>query len=257
MPNQYAHYRFGTAQLKIMPQDAQRICRIHRSLYDLGLHGPDIFFYYNPATKNKLAALGHKYHFQSGFTFFFRVCRMLRLNPSEEGLAYLFGVLGHYCLDAVCHPYVNKIAEDGSITHTEMETEFERLLLELDGKLLPKPADTAAHIAIDKQHRALVASFYPNATAGAVGISVQNMRFFTRLLTGPDDKKQQLLKKLLGRHSSFVLTPTANERCRETNEALLSLYEEAMTAYPAMLDALQAHLRAGTPLGALFDPIFG
>lgn len=48
MPANYAHYRFGKQLLSGMcPNDRRSIQRFRR-LYDMGLHGPDIFFYYNP-----------------------------------------------------------------------------------------------------------------------------------------------------------------------------------------------------------------
>ena len=51
MPANYAHYRFGKQLLSGMcPNDRRSIQRFRR-LYDMGLHGPDIFFYYNPLIK--------------------------------------------------------------------------------------------------------------------------------------------------------------------------------------------------------------
>lgn len=44
MPANYAHYRFGKQLLSGMcPNDRRSIQRFRR-LYDMGLHGPDIFF---------------------------------------------------------------------------------------------------------------------------------------------------------------------------------------------------------------------
>ena len=103
MPANYAHYRFGKQLLSGMcPNDRRSIQRFRR-LYDMGLHGPDIFFYYNPLIKTATGQLGGVFHAQSGQEFFARVCAQA---GSEAGRVYLLGLLGHYCLDSVCHPYV-------------------------------------------------------------------------------------------------------------------------------------------------------
>ena len=126
MPSTYAHYRFGIQMLPQMPADVRRTIQRFRQLFEMGLHGPDIFFYNSPLIKTNVGFWGAKFHEQTGEDFFTRVCRNLRLEPSEAAAAYLYGVLCHYCLDAHCHPYVHKTAEKGEVTHAQLETEFER-----------------------------------------------------------------------------------------------------------------------------------
>ena len=48
MPAFYAHYRFGCDVLNQLPEDIRSICTAHRGLFDIGLHGPDIYFFYRP-----------------------------------------------------------------------------------------------------------------------------------------------------------------------------------------------------------------
>ena len=57
---------------------------------------------------------------------------------SDAARDYLFGLLGHYCLDSVCHPFVNRLVQSGEAKHVPLESEFERFLLELDGKTSPE-----------------------------------------------------------------------------------------------------------------------
>lgn len=50
-----------------------------------------------------------------------------------SALAYLLGFVCHFALDSACHGYIeNKIAVSG-VTHTEIESEFDRSLLLQDG----------------------------------------------------------------------------------------------------------------------------
>ena len=74
MPSVYAHYRFGVALLPTMPADARRTIQRFRSLFEVGLHGPDIFYYGSPIEKTKTGFLGIKFHEQTGREFFQRVC---------------------------------------------------------------------------------------------------------------------------------------------------------------------------------------
>ena len=45
MPSSYAHYRFGKQILAQMPADVKRSIQRFRRMFDMGLQGPDIFFY--------------------------------------------------------------------------------------------------------------------------------------------------------------------------------------------------------------------
>lgn len=260
MPSHYAHYRFGAEQLKAMPADIRQSVQRFRQLYDAGLHGPDFFFYFSPFRTTGTGKLGRTFHAQSGRDFFTRVCRGLRMQPSEEGLAYLYGVLAHYCLDSVCHPYVRETAAAGELGHAEIETEFDRYLLEQDGKLLPKPAIPTAHMRLSQAQCQVIAAFYPGCEAADVRTGMKNMAFFVKLLTGPNSLGQRVVKQgaaLLGDYGQHVLTPEPNTRCRETNAQLESLYGKASRLYPILMTRLQAHLSYGAPPGPEFGANFG
>ena len=55
MPTTYAHDLFGKEVYKKLPSDMKALIRRYRDLYRIGLHGPDILFYYmvskNPVTQ--------------------------------------------------------------------------------------------------------------------------------------------------------------------------------------------------------------
>ena len=44
--------------------------------------------------------------------------------------AYLYGFLCHYILDSECHPYISEYMEEHDLGHLEIETEFDRYLME-------------------------------------------------------------------------------------------------------------------------------
>jgi len=257
MPANYAHYRFGVEMLAQMPGDIRRTVKRFRQLYDVGLHGPDIFAYYNPVINTKVGALSGKYHHQTGADFFQRVCRNLRLDPSEAALSYLYGLLTHYCLDTVCHPLVHQMHDEGVAIHKEIETEFDRWLMEADGKVPPCTYDLTPHIRLTPGECATVARFYPGANATNIRDCVRNMAYLTRLMAVPDGKKRELLKKALG-VTAYRMIPTApNPKCAHLDEQLMALYQSAVEQFPTFLLQLNAHLTYNAPLGQEFAPEFG
>ena len=62
MPSTYAHRRFGTNVLEHLPDELRAQLEQNRELYDIGLHGPDLLFYYHAAKSNPVGALGNAMH---------------------------------------------------------------------------------------------------------------------------------------------------------------------------------------------------
>lgn len=261
MPSVYAHYRFGAQLLKTLPPDVRRTVNRYRRLYDVGLHGPDIFFYYNPAAKNGLSTLAAKFHRQSGRDFFTRVCKRHRLEPSEPARAYLYGLLAHYCLDSLCHPLIHAHTDEGPLDHTELETAFDRYLLEKDGKRPPHTQDLSPHIRLSDSECATVSGFYPPVTAAQVSRSVRSMAFCTKALAFPQSAARRVVAAVLtvsgGTHSHKLMPEDANPRCAHLVPELDALYARAFRLYPTLLRQITANLTCSVPLGEEFTPNFG
>lgn len=257
MPANYTHHRFGKEAMVKLPADAQRLIQRFRRLYNLGLQGPDIFFYHNPLWKTRAGQLGSQYHAMTGRDFFAQVCAYLRKHPSEGGMAYLYGVVGHYCLDSVAHPFVDAHNSD-TIGHVEMETEFNRYLMVLDGVQSPQTYNMGRHFKLTRGECVTIAEFYPPATGAAVHSSIRFLRFACRFLAGKHRKLLRAVLRLLPRSISqhFMITP-ANHKCIHLNEPLFACYQEALSRYGIMTAQVLAHLKEETPLGPEFDAIFG
>lgn len=261
MPSLYAHYRFGTGLLPEMPGDARRTIQRFRQLFDMGLHGPDIFFYSSPLLRSGAGFLGVKYHEQTGEEFFTRVCRNLRLTPSEAADAYLYGVLCHYCLDSVCHPYVVEVAAKGEITHAQLETELERVLLERDGKVPACSYDMSGHIRLTAGECETVARFYPPASPANVKDSVRSMAYFTKMFATPEGARRNLLEKgmrvVSKTHVGMLMAPKPLPLSAPYISDLVALYDTAGEKFPEMLSQLQAHMTYSAPFGEEFKATFG
>lgn len=260
MPSNYAHYRFGTQVLAGLPADVRRPIQRFRRLYDVGLHGPDLFLYYNPLAKTTAGTLAAKYHGQTGREYFTRACKRLKLEPTEAGLAYLYGVLAHYCLDSVCHPFVLAHSGDGFVTHTELETEFDRFLLSLDGKEPPHAYDNSPHMKLTRGECVTVSEFYPPSTPDNVYQSIRNMAFFTKTLAAPEGPKRSAVKKVLSLAGPAVcgllMTTRPNRSCAALDEEMLELYDQALELFPKLVDQLMAHMTYNALLGDDFAASF-
>lgn len=261
MPAVYAHYRMGVALLPTLPADVRRTIQRFRRLFDVGLHGPDIFFYHNPVMRTAVGTLGSKYHAQTGREFFQRVCRVARLDNSEAAQAYIYGVLCHYVLDSICHPFILEQAERGPALHTQIEAEFDRFLLELDGKIPPEAQDLSPHLQLTFGECETLAKFYPGVTTRNVQDCLRNMSGVLKLFTAPEGARRTVLCKslsLLGPRIQGMLLPTApNPDCAQLDPRLLELYDKAVADFPVYLNQLRAHMTYNGLFEEEFTKIFG
>lgn len=261
VPGNYAHYRFGVQAINQMPPDVRRTVKRFRRLYDMGLHGPDLFFYYNPLITNPIGKLGRKFHFQTGREFFSRCVRMLRLYPSEAGRAYLYGLLTHYTLDSLCHPYIRELHDRGIVDHSALESEFDRYLLELDGRDPEYAQEMRRHMRLTPGECQTVAQFYPGTKDSHIQKCVKNMAFYTALLTQSAGPRRTILEKGMAVVAPGKLGMLSrlepDKSCGPYVPALFTRCSDAADRFPALLQQLLAHLGHGEALGSDFDEIFG
>lgn len=255
MPANYAHHRFGKQVLPTLPADVRQCIGHFRRMFDVGLHGPDIFFYYNPLMKTAVGDLGSKFHQQSGQEFFSRACTAA---TSEAAQAYLYGLLGHYCLDAACHPYIQKLVDIGEAKHVALESEFDRFLLALDGEPSPHTYDMSKRFKLTRGECMTVAEFYPPATGANVSHCTKVMAFSVKFLASPNrERTEKWLKKLNPNLCESLIPEAEVEELALYVQELEELYAQALGNYPILLAQLTAHMASGEPLGEDFAPNFG
>lgn len=261
MPATYAHYRFGAQMLRQMPGDLSRTAKRYRRLFDVGLHGPDLFFFYRPVFSTKVGRLGHKFHMQTGREFFGRVCRNLRLEPSEAGQVYMYGVLCHYVLDACCHPLVVQADWEGPVSHSRIEAEFDRFLMEQDGINPPKEMRLTKHMTLTEPECGIVARFYPGTDKTVIRDSLRGMVTIRKILEMPEGPVRDALTKTMSVGSQtfrdMIVNSLPDPQCADLNQQLFDRYRQAAGVFPEMLLKLSAHLTYNAPLGEEFHPNFG
>lgn len=69
MPSTYAHYKFGQEIRHKLTRKEKQIIDEFPDYFNIGLHGPDILFYYKPLRSNSVNQIGYSTHDKSGLIF--------------------------------------------------------------------------------------------------------------------------------------------------------------------------------------------
>ena len=133
MPTTYAHDLFGQKYTGNC-RSSERIIRKNGELYRIGLHGPDIFFYYF-IFKNHVSSVGYRMHKEKARAFFAQGMAQVRETGDEALLAYLLGFGCHYLLDSSCHPFVNEMNDKAEFPTAFWKLNLTASLWEKMGKI--------------------------------------------------------------------------------------------------------------------------
>ena len=92
MPSTYAHYRMGQEVYRNLTGKPKQIIEKYKELYDIGLHGPDILFYYKPLFANPVNQVGYAMHDRPGIEFFRQASLVMQKAENKEACeAYIYG----------------------------------------------------------------------------------------------------------------------------------------------------------------------
>lgn len=263
MPSTYAHRLFGEKMLKRYPAVTAQAAQKRRELYDIGLHGPDILFYYKVLKADPVNAIGYRTHGQPARDFFSPAKLVYADVADQEGaLAYLLGFLCHFALDRACHGYIENKIRISHVTHTEIESEFDRYLLEQNG-IEPLTARLADHIAATAENAAVISPFFEGTTPRQVLRALRSMRFYNSLLRAPHSPKRWLVNtvlKLSGNYPEMhgmMIAKHPIAACADSNLRLEKLFQKAQDDCLAMTADYLEFLDGKEPLAAEFGDTFG
>ena len=263
MPTTYAHYKFGKEVISALPRPLQSAIENHRELFDIGVHGPDILFYYYPLKKNPVSAQGYALHDRMADRFFLHAAEIIkRADDPAAARAYIYGVICHFALDSECHPYIEKMIHPSGISHSESEMEFDRFLLKEEYSN-PVRYLGINHIHPTRENGALIAPFYEELTAEIAEKALKGMVFYHKLLHAPCAAKRKLLfggMKLAGKYDSMhgmVMSLEPNPACREYCQLLKRLYSGAVPLAAGLIMQYQKVLFEDAELPERFRRTFG
>lgn len=169
MPGFTTHYLFGEYAYKRILSDTpqlKQIITMHRNIYNLGMEGPDIFFYYLPSMLEWGINPGCVLHEKKTGEFFENFITYIKKKEDMEErellYAYLAGFLGHYVMDWNCHPYIYDITQYNPLKktpiqyhgqHISLERDMDTLLLKRWKKTMPSVFQNYRAIKITKRER--------------------------------------------------------------------------------------------------------
>lgn len=257
MPTTYAHDLFGRLVCRELPGDLQNLIRQHQMMYRIGLQGPDILFYYHFYKKNGINQLGTLLHEQKATPFFER-CRALA-DGDPETAAYVLGFLCHYMLDSTCHPYIAEYMAKSGAAHDELETEFDRLLMEKTGRN-PCSFHPAASLRLSGAQAEKIAEVIgASISEEEIRSSVGSLRFLTGLVVCKSRGKYRVFDAIMGAAgiSSFrghLMGPDKSRRCEEGVQGLYALMKTAVPETAALAEEYLSEISCeNKPLNPRFD----
>ncbi|MDD3192427.1 MAG: hypothetical protein PHE47_01000 [Oscillospiraceae bacterium] len=145
--------------------------------------------------------------------------------------------------------------------HIAIETEFDRLLLSLDGKD-PVSFPVGYCMPVDEGLAQEISPFYPGISVRDMDRSLRAMRRYKNLLVMPHKAVRELAKKglrLVGQYNAItqhVIGPAADPRCRMSCEHLLELYQRAVFQAAAQQEAFAQAMESGGPFDSRLDRTF-
>lgn len=257
MPTTYAHYTFGGLVLDILNNDVKKLISKHINLFNIGLHGPDILFYFKPLSNNKISKVGHEVHSMNAVIFFENAKKVIRECPdSEAACAYIMGYICHFMLDSECHPYIRE-KESDKITHSEIETEFDRLLM-IKNNINPLSFKPTSHIVPKIDYAKCISCFYQGITYKEISRALKSMKFYLNLIVAPGNLKRSIIitaLKLSGNYENMIaliMNYQQNTACDEISHNLQELYTKAIVATADIINEYYKNLSNSEPINKRF-----
>ncbi len=243
MPTTFTHDCFGKDVFKNLSPRLRNTIRQGRDVYRIGLHGPDIFFYYKPLHKNKVNQIGRRMHWENANLFFEKAIRLFKEKPSQPLASYLLGFACHFMLDSTCHGYIGAFEKQTGSSHALIEEELDRYYMVREHK---KPLSYLPAIVLcpTRENCEIIAQVFPQVAVSDIQHAVRWQKRFDWLLTCKNPIKKTIVlegMKVLGCYDSLegqVMRAQVNPVCRESTAILADLYEQAVAETPDILENL-------------------
>ncbi len=239
MPGFTTHYVLGVkAYHDLDAGPLKEIILRQRQPFQLGLQGPDIFFYNIPMLRYRdnrnVGTYMHEHHVRDFFTVILdEIASMDPGTEREAATAYLCGYMCHYCGDTICHPYVYARISfdpghpdmDSYSRHAALENDLDALVLWRYLKKKPSEFNQAATIALNGRQKQFIGLFladcinfayYPinefnnfEVSPSLISRTILATRIGCRTLEDKHDRKQRgasIFEKL------FLKTPVVSSK---------------------------------------------
>lgn len=256
MPAHYAHYYFGTKVIGSASREIKDIVNTNINTIDsfmLGLHGPDILFFYKAYKRDLINIEGTLIHRAAGKDFFNRVLPYVKSNPSPENLSYLIGFMCHFMLDVACHPLVNEYMIKEDLSHSTVEMEFDSYIIRSLGKD-PLIIDQLYHVQSNKILGKIISPFYETTTPKTALASINWMKHILNIVTSSSASKRNLARKALKAAKQYdtrggmIVTILPNPKSIDSSRELFKTLKNTVKKTTKELDYLLTCISDDKPL---------
>lgn len=215
MPDIMSHILMGYDVLNRLPtsNSFKQAAAEYSGLFNDGLQGPDPFFYMEnfPWNKRSLGNIGNLMHKEKTGVFLLNLIESLGSsdNCPEMKAACLCGLICHYCLDTICHPYIFYFSgfdysgkhPEYSVCHKRFETILDMLLVKQMVKEPPHFINRAAFLETSSDVLCAYEDFskeilvlYGKSISPAICLkSLRHMKYALGLLHDPIGLKRPLI----------------------------------------------------------------
>lgn len=262
MPIFYAHHHFGEQVYKELPDELQQIVYEYYPQFQIGLQGPDIFFFYR-SSENRVAKYGHELHSISAYPFFQNALKVIHEKDRHSPeYAYLIGYICHFILDSESHPYVNNCVTRLKVPHLEIEQEFDKYLMR-SNKLDPFTYPTYELIPTDNLTAKTIYPFYNHIDPVTAKKALQDLKSVRKALNSPN-RLQALtmsasmkLFKMHDEYKAYIPQHKDNPLCHETNIGLMKRFNTSLPTALEIIKDFDRTVQTGKALNRRFDWTFG
>lgn len=261
MPGFTTHYIIGQQARRDLPADSplRQILERYASIYQLGVQGPDIFFYnfllFRHRQYKNVGIMMHEFHVNA-FIANLLDSAAKEFDPECFGraLAYTAGYICHYVSDSIVHPYVygrighspkQKGKKKGEVTslHCKLENDIDAILLARYFKKKPSEFNQAATFSMTREERRYIShllcnainrTYYPerygnsfSITTGVVARSIWMMKLGCRALSDPRESKRRKVDRVerLLRRNPVASSKLVSDQVSDVRWALNLMHE--------------------------------
>lgn len=257
MATTYAHWAFGRDCIEVMPKNLQIIVDAYRDYYDIGVHGPDIFFYDMPHSDTR--KYGYRMH-NIPNTLFFERCKKELYSHPEKGkmIAYIVGYLTHFVLDSQVHGYIERKIEVSGVNHTKIESQWDRHMMIVDSRI-PNLVDRSESLHPNKENAKIISYFYDFDAATVLRVCRWQVAII-RALNSITITKQHFIQKIVRKlnfkdYADLFIGFEEIDKCMDSNIRLDKLREKSIGLYKKLVVNLINYLddEINEPLDDYFD----
>lgn len=235
MPAFYTHARFGENVLKHLEMDLGENIITNKELFEIGLQGPDILFYYKGYSSNYINKIGNELHNKRGVEFFQPARKIIEeALCKEDAFSYLAGFICHFTLDSQCHPYIIGMVEPTTgISHTEIEAEVDRYLMIKDQKDFLRYLGVKNFVK-SKKNTEVISLFFDELSPSDIKKALNHMLLFSKLFCAPGKVHRAVVHKILklaGQYESkagLIVNYEENQKCYSSTRKIVQLSDEAV-----------------------------